>query len=523
MHDILIKNGTVIDGSGEPPKKADVAIKDGLIAGIGDFGEQPATIVIQAAGQFVTPGFIDITSHSDVTWSLFDYPGQESMLTQGVTTIIGGNCGTSLAPLASKEALDAMKKYTDVSRINTNWQRMEEFFTELEKHSLGINFGTLLGHGTIRRGIIGSAIRALTQEEIEKMKLMIDEGMEAGAFGFSTGLSFSHESVASSEELISFLKTLNPYHGLYKVHLRSESKDVFSGVNELIRIGRELDIKVHISHLKLLGRKSWDFVENTEAMLTLAEKNGVKLSFDLFPYVRTGSLLYQLLPAWAREGGFEPMIKRIQDPALKTKIIDDLKKLTLHYDAIVIASAEYPYHAGKTIKEISEIGNESPEETILSLLVANHGRVSIFNKTIFSKNLELLIKNPISIIASDGSGYDTTAAKTGNLVHPRSFGTFPHFLHHFVAKKKLVSWENAIQKITSIPANAIGIKNRGLLKQGYAADVTVFNPETIRSRATYANPYLYSEGISAVIVNGVVAIENVALSGKRAGKILKRT
>lgn len=523
MYDILIKNGTVIDGSGADMKKADVAIKDGLIAGIGDFEEQSATTVIQAAGQFVAPGFIDITSHSDVTWSLFDYPVQESMLTQGVTTIIGGNCGTSLAPLASKEALDAMKKYTDVSRLNTNWQRVSEFFTELEKHKLGINFGTLLGHGTLRRGIIGSEIRPLSQEEIEKMKLMIDEGMRSGAFGFSTGLSFSHESATSPEELMSFLKTLNPYHGLYKVHLRSESKDIFSGVNELIRIGRELDIRVHISHLKLLGRKSWDFVENTEAMLTLAEKNGVKLSFDVFPYLRTGSLLYQLLPAWAREGGFEPMIKRMQDQALKTKITDNLKKLTLHYDAIIIASSEYPYHIGKTIKEIAETGKESPEETILSLLIANHGRISIFNKTVFSKNLELLIKNPISIIASDGSGYDMTAAKTGNLAHPRSFGTFPHFLHHFVGKMKLLTWENAIQKITSMPANTIGIKNRSLLKQGYAADITVFNPETIRDRATYINPYLYSEGISSVIVNGVVAIENGVITGNRAGKILKRT
>lgn len=523
MYDILIKNGTVIDGSGSPLKKADVAIKDGLIQAIGDFGEQSATTIIHAAGQFVTPGFIDITSHSDVTWSLFDYPGQESMLAQGVTTIIGGNCGSSLAPIASPEALNAIKKYTDITRINTNWQKVDAFFAELEKHNLGVNFGTLLGHGTIRRGIIGEAVRPLTQEEIEKMKFEITEGMQMGAFGFSTGLSFSHESAASTEELLSFLKSLHPYHGLYKVHLRSESKDVFAGVNELIRIGRELDIRVHISHLKLLGRRSWDFIENTEAMLTLAEKNGVKLSFDIFPYLRTGSLLYQLLPRWAREGGFEPMLKRIQDPATKIKIIDDLKKNTLHYDAIVVASAEYPYHVGKTIKEIAESGKEAPEETILSLLAANHGRVSMFNKTIYSKNLELLIKNPLSAIASDGSGYNTSAAKTGNLVHPRSFGTFPHFLHHFVAKLKLLSWEQAIQKITSMPANVIGIKNRGLLKPGYAADITIFNPETIRDRATYTNPYLYSEGISAVIVNGVTAIENGLVTGKRAGKVLKRT
>lgn len=513
----------VIDGSGADMKKADIGIKDGLIETIGDLGDQEAKTVIQAAGQFVAPGFIDITSHSDVTWSLFDYPGQESMLTQGVTTIIGGNCGSSLAPLASSEAIHAMKKYTDVSRINTNWQRVDEFFAELEKHNLGVNFGTLMGHGTLRRGIIGDATRPLTQEEIEKMKFMIHEGMEAGAFGFSTGLSFSHESAASIEELTSFLKALTPYRGLYKVHLRSESHDIFVSINELLRTGRELGIKVHISHLKLLGRTSWDFIENTEAMMSLAEKNGVKLSFDLFPYVRTGSFLYQLLPRWAREGGFDPMIKRIQDPAMKAKIIDDLKKFTLHYNSIIIASAEYPYHVGRTIAEIAETGKESPEEAMLSLLVANHGRVSIFNKTILSKNLELLVKNPLSTIASDGSGYDTAAAKTGNLVHPRSFGTFPHFLHHFVGKMKSLTWEEAIQKITSTPAGIIGIKNRGLLKAGYGADIMVFNPETIRDRATYTNPYLYSEGISTVIVNGVAEIENGAVTGKRAGKVLKRT
>lgn len=524
MYDILIKGGLVIDGSGNPAVIKDVAVTADKIAAVGDsIDEKDAKKVIDAKGKFVAPGFIDITSHSDVTWTIFDYPGQESLLAQGVTTIIAGNCGTSLAPLVSKEAIKAVQKWTDISKINTDWLTVAEFLGTLEKRKMGVNFGTMVGHGTLRRGLIGEEIRALEQQEIKKIKYLIEEAMAQGAFGLSSALAYAHEQPATQDEMANFAKAVKERGGVYKTHIRSEGKEGFlAAVNETIGLARETEIPIIVSHFKAIGRKEWPYVAKALEMIKTARAGGIKITFDVFPYLRTGSFLYQLLPRWAREGGFVKIIERLRDPAMFAKVIIDLQKMTLHYNRIVIASCPDTQAVGKTIREIAAKSRLTPEEVLAELLIVNEGRVVIFNRNLSAKNLVKFISFPESFVASDGAGYSLEHQKTGNLVHPRSFGTFTHFLHHFVRDTKLVGWEEAIKKISSGPADFMGIKKRGYIKNGYFADVVVFDKEMLADFSTYSNPYAYSAGMDLVLVNGIAAIENGGFTGNLGGRVIRK-
>lgn len=524
-YDLLVKDGTIIDGSGKERFRGDVAIEGGRIKNIGapNLPGADAEKIISAFGKFVTPGFIDITSHADKNWSLFANPLQDYLLTQGVTTILAGNCGSSLAPLVSREAVDSLKKWGGSGGITINWLTVKELLDELSRHPLGLNVATLMGHGTIRRGILKGESRPLSPEELQQCAELIEYGMADGAFGLSAGLVYSHEAAASEEELTLLAKTLARAGGIYKTHLRNEGPNLVPAVNEAIQIGRASGASVIISHFKATGRKSWPFFGKTVQMLERANENGAKFHFDVSPYLRTGSFLYLLLPAWARDGGFAAMLERIATPDSRKKIIEELKQQTLHYDRYIIANSVTPSANGKTIVEIAENMGQTPEEAILELLAANKGDVIIFGKTLSAHNLAAAIEHPLGIIASDGSGVTAELGRSGKLVHPRSTGTFPHFLHRFVNEKKIVSWEEGIRKITALPAETVGISERGRLARNFHADVVVFDPEKIQDRSTYDNPYVHSAGIEAVAVNGELAIENSQLTGKAAGRILKKS
>lgn len=522
MYDILIKNGVILDGSGGQPFAGFVGISGDGIRDIGSNGHPRGTIEIDATGKFVSPGFIDITSHFDATWSLFDYPGAESLLSQGVTTVIGGNCGASLAPLASHYAIRSLQKWTDIAKINVDWATMKEFLREISGKKIGVNFGTLAGYGTIRRGIIGEDLRELTPEEIKKAVMLVRGAMEEGAFGLSTGRANAHENIAPHEELAVMARAVAEYGGVYKTHLKSESLDILPAVNEAIAIAKAAKVSVAVSHLKTVGRRSWRYTTGALAMLARAYDEGANIHFDAFPYARTGSHLYQLLPRWAREGGFLKIFERINDPEQKEALIRDLRGITLKADKITIASADNPHVVGHTLKEISEETGLKIEDVVLSLLISNSGRIAVFGKTLSPKRVREIISHPLSMIASDGSGYNIDAQKTGNLAHPRSFGTFVHFLHKYVRDMKVMSWQEGVKKITAAPAQKIGIKNRGLLKAGYKADVVVFDPAKIRDRSRYLDPYHYAEGIALVLVNGAVAVERGVFRNTGAGKVLRR-
>lgn len=520
-YDILIQSGSVLDGSGEPAALTDIGIKDETIRATGDLGNTNAKIVISARGRFVAPGFIDITNHSDTHLSLFHYPNLESLAMQGITTIIGGNCGASLAPLASDTAINSIQKWADPASINRNWATMGEYLDTVETMRPAINYGCFAGYGTLRRGVIGNDIRLLKVHELEQVKLLLQEAVKEGAFGLSLGLIYGHEHVSSTEEIIEIARVLQNTGGIVKTHLRSEGLEILGSVNEAVRIGREANVPVQISHLKIIGKRAWRFLPQIRALIDTARKTGLDISYDVSPYHTTGSLLYLLIPAWARKGGFQELFKKIDDPMERKKIIQALESVTLHYDKIFITAGGI-VATGHTVAELAEEMKISPEEAILEIIRSQHGRVKIIGKTLSEKNIASALSDENSFLASDGEGYSLDASKTGNLTHPRSFGAYPHFWHRYINDKKVISPAAAIKKMTMLPAKKLGLKKRGTIQKGNYADIVIFQPELFRDKATYRNPYRYPSGIEWVIVNGKVLVENGKYAGGRAGRVLRK-
>lgn len=521
-YDIVIKSGTVFDGHGNVPVVTDVGIKDGIVDALHTIGSADGSLLIHAKGKYVVPGFVDITNHSDTHLSLFKHPYLESLLMQGITTIIGGNCGASLAPLGSHIAIDAIRKWANPSDININWNTVEDFLKEIELIRPAANFATCVGYGTLRRGVIGDEIRLLSVEEREKVKLLLREGIAQGAFGLSLGLAYGHERVSTTEEIIEVVRVLNEMGGILKVHLRSEGVDIFASINEVIRIARETEVPIEISHLKSIGKKSWPYFKKVLKLIANLRESGIDINFDVSPYRTTGSLLYLLIPGWAREGGFTQLFQKIDDSIERQKIIEALGTNTLHYDRILVTSALIPNIVGKTLAAIAEEAGISNEEALVETIRANAGRVTIIGRTVSWLNTELAVRDPNSFISSDGEGYSQEASQLDNLIHPRSFGAFPHFWHRFVNDLQAFTPQEALKKITSGPAKKIGLRKRGEIKKGSFADVTIFDPRLIKDRARYHNPFRYPAGIEWVLVNGNVTVENGRYIEARAGHVLRK-
>jgi len=510
-YSILIKNGIVIDGTGTPPKKADVGISGNYIKDIGDLSGSSADKVIDASGKFVTPGFVDLTNHSDTYATIFSNPSQDSMIRQGVTTSLFGNCGESLAPIVKKETLLALNKWVTASEINLDWNSMSEYYKALADLRPGVNIATLVGHETLRRNVASP----------DEMVLLLESAMVQGAWGLSSNFSFSNWGDALPETT-TLLKLVKRFNGLYKIHLRDEGKNFLPSVASLIDIARITGVRTVISHIKAIGKSSWgDFVKALR-MIGLAKESDMEIYFDFFPYMRTGSMLINLLPSWAREGGDNLILKRISDPSDAARIINELKAITLHADRIFIASAKTDKKiVGKTLAEISLKVSMSPEEVILEILKINSLNVTFFGKTIVGKNLILASYHKDSVLASDGAGYDLNFQNAGNLVHPRSFGAYPRFFSVLAPKAKLKP-EEAILKMTSLPAKILGLNDRGKLSKNFLADIAVFDELSFRDKATYKDPYRFPEGMKCVIVNGSVAYEEGSEQIERKGIILKK-
>ena len=525
--DVLIQNGTLIDGTGKKACAGAIGVKDGTIDEIGPRVKGNATTVIDATGLIVCPGFIDMTNHSDTHWTLFDYPSQASMLRQGITSIIGGSCGTSLAPLIhGSVSAESIQKWVDVSQINVNWLRMKEFFEELQHHNVGVHFGTLVGHSTLRRNIMHDAVRLANISEIERMGYLLDQALEEHAFGLSLGLMFSHGRSAADEEITELAKVVASRDRLLTIHLRDEGKNILPAVTEVLRIARTSGVRVHIVHFKALGRESWSQLARALQLIRAGREEGLDITVSTFPYKRTGSLLYTLLPATNRDGGKDMILEAIKNPSHRRLLAGNLNGATLHYEKIIVASAKHtPQFAGKSIAELAEHWALRPEEAFLEILAVNELAVTIFSETINEKNMETIYRQPYAYFASDGIGYEApgnTAESTGNLVHPRSFGASARFLADMVRTKSLLSWEDAISKMTLAPALLLRLRdNRGTLQKDAPADITLFDPAKIKDNATYEHPFQYPTGIPWVLVGGKVAVANNELTQVRSGTILQ--
>ncbi|MEK7578751.1 MAG: D-aminoacylase [Patescibacteria group bacterium] len=517
--DILIKNGMVVDGLGTPAYRADVAVKDGKIAKIGFLGEPSAEIMIDAAGLYIAPGFIDINNASDRYGTLFSHPNLESHLYQGVTTIIGGNCGSSLAPLTTGNIILNIQKWADVRKINVNWFTIKEFFEEIKKTNLLLNFGTLIGHSTLRRDIVRDEFRELTEKEFSQMKELLENGLEEGALGFSTGLNYSHAKAAPAEEIAGLVSILKRGK-IYSTHLRDERKNLYESVLETIEIAKKTRVGVEISHFKAVGRNNWPLFEKSlEAIETAAEN--LDINFDIYPYSSTATVFYTLLPDWITVGGRAKLVENLRNNDFKTKVIKELQREEHEFKEIIVASGNIDkIFIGKTIDEIAKNQEVGVVETIINLLIAAEGKLVVFWPALSEDNFINALKSPLSIIASNGAAYNLSDAKNGFLAHPRSFGCFSRVLGRYVREKNIISLEEAIKKMTALPALRAGIAYRGVIKSKYFADMVIFNPELIKDMATFENPFQYSRGLQTVIINGRIALANDQIKNQGLGQRL---
>ncbi|TSD02511.1 MAG: N-acyl-D-aspartate/D-glutamate deacylase [Parcubacteria group bacterium Athens0714_24] len=526
-YDVLIKNGTVLDGLGGKIENADVGISGDEIKDIGNLGTD-ADEIIDATGKYIAPGFIDLTNHSDTHWTLFKYPPQESLLYQGITTILGGNCGSSLAPVFREDSLREIGRWTDISQININWQTMKEFLEQLSKQKIGVNFATLVGFNTVEQSVLGREMKIPEEKEIQQIKLLLENALEEGAFGVSTNFGLANVRLFKDEDLTEIFSVLKKHKAILKHHLEDEGENILPAISRAITISKKTKTKMHITHFKTLGKNSWKFMTGAIEMIKRAQAlDNEKITCDFFPYTKTGSSLFMFLPSWFRKLPVSEAqnIIKLKDDSRRQNLKDYIKELTLHYDKIIIASASKELNvAGKTIEKISQETGLDNEEIILNLLETNNFRVSVFNEAISPENVELIAQEDFSAVASDGVGYQTSNFKyqKSDLPHPRSFGAFPRAIQWLVKEKGILTWEKIIYKMTGLAAQILGLKDRGVLKSGNRADVVVINPEKINDSASYENPFKYAEGIDAVLVNGKISIKDGNFTGQLNGRVLKK-
>ena len=525
MFDLLIKNGEIIDGTGKPRQKADLAIRKDKIADlVPEIPVEKARRVIDATGLCVCPGFIDIHSHTDC--SLFVNPRSESKIRQGVTTDISGNCGMTPFPIG-EEGFAETKSFMKEHGLEIDWEDLAGFFSRLEKQGIGTNYGTFLGHGSLRTYCMGEGKRAPTPEELDKLKYEMDKAMDQGALGLTTGLIYPPGCFADMDELVELAKVAAAKGGIYASHMRSEGQRLLESIVETITIGRRANIPVQISHLKVAGNKNWGKGIWALELISLAREAGLKVHADRYPYIASSTELSTLLPDWAHDGGILKMMERLKTPDIRKRIIDEIianiGQESGYEDTLISAvhTEKNNHYQGMTLQAVAAERNQSIPDTICDVLLEEEGLVSAI---FFSMNDEetdhILSQNWVGI------GSDTTARApypplNADKPHPRAYGTFPRVIAHYAKEKDLFSVEEAVRRMTGLNAEILNLKKRGLLKKDNFADVVIFSQRRIKDMASYMKPHQYPIGIDYVIVNGSVIIEEGIHTGTLAGRIIR--
>ncbi len=537
-YDIIIKNGRIIDGTGNPAYTSDIGIKHGKIEKIGYKLRNDANNSINAKGSIICPGFIDIHSHTDYVLPLLSKV--ESTIQQGITTQTIGMCGDGLAPLHPEKIEPIRDMLTAQSSLYKEyefiWNSFSEYLANMEAIRCPANSVFFVGYGNIRiAGGQGFENRPATKEEMEIMKGYLREAMQAGAFGMSTGLIYPPQVYSSTNELIELCKIVAEYGGLYFSHIRGEDENLLTAIKEFIDIVEKSNCSGgQIAHFKVSGKKNWGISTQALKLVEDANLNGLNVTFDQYPYKRGMSNLPTALPPWVLEGGREKSLERIKEPTIQKKIINDIEKgikgwenwiKNNGFDKLYISTAQtekWKDIRGKSISQITKIkGLNNDWETFFQLLIDENFDVMITIESMSDEDIERIMVNPFQMIGTDGAG--VPANPMIGAVHPRLFGTYPRILARYVREKQILNLEEAIRKMTSFPARKLGLRDRGLIYANNWADIVVFNPETIRDKATYDNPIQFPEGIMYVIVNGVIVVDHGKQKRKYPGKILRRT
>jgi len=529
-YDVLIKNGHIVDGSGNPWFAGDVAVRGDRIAAVGKLEGSEAKRVIDASGLIVAPGFIDMLGQSESAL-LIDNRAL-SKLAQGITSEITGE-GGSIAP-QNDRTLEPLKPFLEHYRLNVDWTTLDGYFRRLEKTGTPLNLGTYVGAAQVREAVLGDADRAPTPAEIEQMKTLVAQAMQDGALGLSTALIYPPGSYARTDELIALARVAAQFGGVYATHLRSEGQSEEAALEEAFRIGREAHLPVEIFHLKVSGKPRWGSMPRVVARIEAARASGLDVTADLYPYLAGATGLASCLPPWVADGGVSELLERLRDPAIRRRLRVEMASdhpdwENLYFDSagasgVLVASVmdpELKKYEGKTVAEIARLEDKQPLDALFDFILADHAQTDALYFIASEGDLEYGLRQPWTSIGLDYGESSLDGPLFEPHGHPRAFGSMPRFLGYYARDRHLLPLEEAIRKITSLPAHREALGERGSLKPGYFADITIFNPQTIRDAATYEHPAALPEGVEYVLVNGQVEFEHGRLTGAKAGRVLR--
>ena len=524
MADVIIRNGKVVDGAGNPWFWGDVAVSDGVIIAVGEVRESAST-VIDAEGMVVCPGFIDMHSHPDLT--LFYKDVEDYKLRQGVTTEVGGNCGFTAAPL-SEATGDDLQRYTAFitppSGVTWEWRTFGEYLMAVEESRPATNLAPLVGQGTVRIAVMGFEERAPTSDELRRMEGLVREAMEAGCFGISTGLIYVPGTYAETEEIASMARVASEFGGFYATHMRNEGDRLLESIEEALTIGREANLPVQISHHKATGSKNHGKVVQSLELIGEARRRGMDVTADQYPYAAASTTLQAVLPPWAQEGGVDRVVARLEDPetrgVIEGRMLNEKGEIRtggVLADILItsVKSAANSRFVGHTIGEICDMRNTSAVDAALDLLAEERCAVGMVLFSMNEDDVRRVMASPHTMIGSDG------LFQMGN-PHPRIYGTYPRVLGRYVREEGVLTLEEAVRKMTSFPAQRLGLWNKGVLRPGADADVVVFDPDTVVDRGTFRDPNQYPVGIEHVLVNGRVSVSEGRFTGETAGRVVRR-
>lgn len=527
-HDILIRGGLLFDGTGAAGKPGDIAVRDGRIAAVGARIDDTAAKVIDAHGLAVAPGFIDIKTHSDFTLPI--NPKAESKVRQGVTTEIVGHCGFSVAP-ALPGKVELLRDYLSASApwLPFKATTFSDYLASFP--ATAVNAGMLVGHNTLRLMVMGMENRPPTSAELQAMIALLEEALDAGALGLSSGLFTAPGSYAHADEMIALCRVVKRYNAGYFTHIRDESNKVVEAVEEAIASASACDVHVEIVHLKCSGLDNWGKAARVLDMIAAAKLRGLDVDCDAYPYAAGSNPLKNLMPQWVQAGGVEAMLERLSHKDTRARIRADIARDGLNnwgripsWDCVRISiSPNLPQHAGRTIGALAAERAEDPIDTVVDYLVADKGATRVLVTSISEDDIRDIVRSPLALVGSDGNCVATYGTVSQGMPHPRFYGTFPRIIGHYVDELGVIALELAVHKMTGATARALKLRDRGLLREGYRADVTIFDPADFKDRATYADPHRYPSGNrTTVIVNGTIVVEDATHTGALPGKVLRR-